>query len=557
MEIMLETDIPTYAGGLGVLAGDLLRSCADMRIPVVGVTLVYSGNQFLQVINPDGTQKFNKTEWQKLDQLTKLSQTIYLDVYDKRVKINVWRYDIVGIDGFVVPVFLLDTDFFANEDFARDITKNLYGGVGDTRILQELILGVGGVRLLRALGFNSIETFHLNEGHTAFASLELLAENNYDLEKTKSQTVFSTHTPVPEGHDKFLYERVYNAMGKYLPWNIKDLATNDVLSMSDLAINCSKKTFAVSKKHQKVASQMFPNSSIDYVTNGVHPRSWISSSMQDLYTTYLPGWLNDPSVFSQATAKIPSDALISAHNIAKKELIDYVNNRLTSISSIEEKLNPPSEQLFDLETLTISMARRPVAYKRPLLLYSDIERFVRIGVGKIQIIQCGKSHPDDEVSKGFVKNIVEISKRLKTVIRIVYLEDYSPKIARLLVGGSDVWLNTPRRPMEASGTSGMKAALNGSINFSILDGWWIEAFEQNPEAGFSIGPLENNVVYEDETRDIDDAESLYKKLEGEVIPLYYDHKLEWYDKMKKSISLGGYFNTFRCIKEYQKKAWDV
>ena len=557
MEIMLETDIPTYAGGLGILAGDLLRTCADMRRPAIGVSLVYSGNQFQQVINPDGSQIFKKTEWQKLDQLNKLDESILLDVYGKKLKVNIWRYDIVGFEGFLVPVFLLDTDFINNEDWGRDITKNLYGGSGATRILQELVLGVGGVRFLRKLGFNDIKTFHLNEGHTAFAVLELLKENNYDLNIVKSKTVFSTHTPVPEGHDRFDYQFAYDNIGSYLPWNIKELATSDNLSMSDLALNCSKKSFAVSKKHFFVASSMFPNNKIDYVTNGVHPRTWISSALQDVYNEYLPGWINDPSKFKQAESKIPNDALEVAHKISKKELIDYVNSRLTSVSNQEEKNNPLPEQLFDLETLTISIARRPVSYKRPLLLYTDIERFARIGVGKIQIIQCGKSHPQDDVSKEFVKKIVEISKRLKTLLRVVYLEDYSPKIARLLVGGSDVWLNTPRRPLEASGTSGMKASLNGVINFSILDGWWIEAFEQNPEAGFSIGPLEYTVAYSGETNDLEDADSLYKKLEEEVIPLYYNLKSKWLEKMKKSITLGGYFNTFRCINEYKSKAWDI
>ncbi|MBP7859750.1 alpha-glucan family phosphorylase [Patescibacteria group bacterium] len=551
---MLETDIPTYAGGLGILAGDLLKSCADKQVKAVGISLVYSGSTFSQVINSDGTQNFKKIEFKKMDQLKKLQNTIILNLMGKRVTVGVWRYDIVGLGGFVVPVYLLDTDLHSNEDWARNITKNLYVGDGMTRIYQELLLGVGGVKMLRNLGYNEISNFHMNEGHAAFAPLELLVEDNYDLEKVKQKCVFTTHTPVPEGHDRFDYDFAYKYLGDFLPWNIKELATNDKLSMTDLAINCSNKAFAVSKKHKYVANKMFPQANIDYITNGVHAPSWIAPQKQVLYSEYLPNWVGDNSVFLKAPDLIPDDAFFAIHNDCKRELLEYVNERLTSVTGESEKTNPPADHLFDINTLTIAMARRPVSYKRPLLLYKDLERFLRIGVGKLQIIQCGKSHPQDEVSKEYVRKIIEISKRLKTVLKIVYLEDYSPKIARLLVAGSDIWLNTPRRPMEASGTSGMKAALNGVINFSVLDGWWIEAFEKNPEAGFSIGvldPLESTSP----SNDNEDSDSLYKRLEQEIIPLYYDHKTEWIKKMKKSITLGAYFNTSRCIDEYLEKAW--
>jgi starch phosphorylase len=554
MEIMLESDIPTYAGGLGILAGDIMRSCADMQVPAAAVSLVYSGNTFNQKINADGSQTFDQTEWKKKDQLVKLQTEIILTIRKQRVFVHVWRYDIVGLSGFIVPVYLLDTDFSSNEEWARDITKNLYSGGEEVRINQEYLLGVGGVRVLRKLGYKNIKNFHLNEGHASFVGLELLKENNYDLNKVKSQTVFTTHTPVPEGHDQFNYDKVYEFIGPDLPLNIKELATTDSLHMTQLGFNTSKYSFGVSKKHAKVSKKMFPDKDIHSITNGVHAPTWVSWQMQDLYNKYLPGWQEDNKLFSGAK-KIPSDALWKTHLECKQELVDFVNKRLTAVSNQEERESPTEYDLFDADTLTISMARRPVAYKRPLLLYSDLERFLRIGVGKVQIIQCGKSHPDDGVSKDFVRQIIQTSKRLRTVLRIVYLENYSPKIARMLVAGSDVWLNTPRRPMEASGTSGMKAAMNGTINFSILDGWWQEAFRTNPESGFSIGPNQENVEYETEEGDTSDANDLYKKLSSEVIPLYYDHHDDWIGKMKKSIKLGAYFNTDRVVEEYRRKAW--
>jgi starch phosphorylase len=416
---------------------------------------------------------------------------------------------------------LLDTDFSKNEEWARDFTKNLYGGGEETRIGQEYLLGVGGVKILRHLGFKDIKNFHLNEGHASFVGLELLKENNYNLENVKAQTVFTTHTPVPEGHDQFNYNKIYEMLGSDVPLNIKELATNDMLHMTHLGFNTSKYSFGVSKKHMSVSQNMFPKQHVNYITNGVHAPTWVSSQMQDVFSDYLPGWEVESSNFNNIN-NVPDDAIWKAHMESKTELIDFVNKRLTAVSNIEERNNPDPKDLFDTNTLTISMARRPVAYKRPLLLYSDLERFLRIGVGRLQIIQCGKSHPDDDVSKGFVKEIIEISKRLRTVLKIVYLENYSPKIARLLVSGSDVWLNTPRRPMEASGTSGMKAAMNGVINFSVLDGWWLEAYEQNPDSGYSIGPKQQGVVYEDESSDEADANDLYQKLENEIIPLYYN-----------------------------------
>lgn len=536
LEIMLETDIPTYAGGLGVLAGDLLRSCADKSVPIIGVSIVYSGDTFTQKLDPLGNQTFIKSDWQKIDQLTKLPNIVEITIAGEAVKVGCWRYDIVGLTGFTVPVYLLDTNLPANPHWARGITDNLYAG-GDTRICQEIVLAFGGLKMLTSLGISNLSTYHLNEGHCAFVPLALMPDHNYQDSEVKKLCVFTSHTPIPEGHDVFSYDQAYRFAGNYLPWHIKNLAGQNELSMTHLALNLSRKAFAVSRRHRETSQKLFPGYEFDYITNGVHHRSWTHNYFQDLFNTYLPGWLENPALLANAPKYLPEEALWQTHLECKHKLINYVNRHLTADKPLDEN------------TLTISLARRPVGYKRPLLLYRDIERFVRIGAGRIQIIQCGKSHPDDDVSQNIVREIVDLSKKFKEVLRIVFLENYSPKIARLLVCGSDVWLNTPIRPLEASGTSGMKAAMNGVANFSILDGWWIEAQENNPESGFSIGPLDPT------NNDATDANDLYIKLETAILPLYYYHRSAWVNRMKQAISLGAYFNTHRAVDEYLAKAW--
>lgn len=547
MEIMLETDIPTYAGGLGVLAGDILRSCADLHIPACGVSLVYYGHTFSQIIEPDGSQRFEHSEWARLDQLTKLPQTFEILIADTPCKVGVWRYDIVGLDGFVVPVYLMDTNMIGNPSWIQKITENLYA-TGDYRFMQELLLGIGGVRMLRSLGVTNVGTYHLNEGHAAMVPLALMAERDWSEAKVRPSCVFTTHTPIPEGHDKFSYDLAWHFARPYLPWHIKALIGQNEFSMTHLALNTCHKSFAVSKKHQEVSSRLFPGFSFDYVTNGVHLHSWIHNFIQDFLNAHLPGWLEDPGVLKNAPS-LPGDPLWQAHQESKAKLINYVNHHLTAVSTREEREHPNPIDLFDPDTLTISLARRPVAYKRPLLLYRDLDRFARIGRGHLQIIQCGKSHSDDDVSKRFVSEIIAASKRARNSIKIVYLENYSPKIARRLVSGSDVWLNTPMRPLEASGTSGMKAAGNGCLNFSVPDGWWIEGYDLNPQSGFNIGHVDSP------NDDAQDADALYTTLETQIMPLYYDRRPEWIDRMKQAITLGAQFNTHRVVKEYLAKAW--
>jgi glycogen phosphorylase len=556
MEVMLETDIPTYSGGLGMLAGDILRSCADLNINAVGVSLVYSGEVFRQHIQADGSQTFIEVEWKKMDHLTKLTDKITLNIHNEEVQIGVWRYDIVGLEGHVVPVFLLDAHFPQNSQWSRQITRNLYADRGDLRIAQEIVLGIGGVKMLRKLGYSTIRTFHLNEGHCAFVPLALLEENEYKDEPVRKLCTFTTHTPIPEGHDTFDYDFAYRYAEKYLPWHIREIASPERLHMTRLAANMSKYTCGVSEKHQKVSQHIFPDLKIHHITNGVHHRTWTSPILQDLYEAHIPGFLQDPGKLKTGINNIPDTELWDAHYLNKRRLIEYVNKHQTAISdSPSESPALHEEDLFHEDTFTIAMARRPVAYKRPLLLYKNLERLLEVGEGRLQIIQCGKSHPHDEMSQGIVKEIVRISRELRGKIRVVYLEDYSPRIARLLVSGSDIWLNTPMQPLEASGTSGMKAALNGVLNFSVPDGWWLEGYRMNPDAGWLIGTEIDGLEasFDDEA----DANSIYDQLESTILPTYYNDRPQWIRRMKQAITLGAYFNTHRCVREYKKLAWDA
>lgn len=554
MEFMLESDIPTYAGGLGVLAGDLLRSCADMGISAVGVTLVYNGNIFSQHIEPDGSQTFKSVDWRKVDQLTKLTERISLTIHNEEVHVGVWRYDIVGLTGFVVPVYLLDTSFEENSQWAQNISQNLYADQGDLRIAQEIVLGIGGVKMLRKLGYGDIRTYHMNEGHCGFVPLALLEEHGYQDAEVRKLCSFTTHTPIPEGHDTFDYAFAHTYGEKYIPWHIKDIASQEIFHMTKLAMNMSKHTNAVSHKHMKVSQHIFPGFTIGAITNGVHHRTWISPYLQDVYEAHIPGVIMDPSKLKKAPEMIPDDVLWHTHQKAKRELMDYANKHITDLRSHEGSFITP-EEFFDENILTIAMARRPVAYKRPLLMYHDIEKLLEIGEGKIQILQCGKSHPHDINSQNIVKEVMNISQKLKGRIRVDYLEDYSPRLSRLLVAGADMWLNTPMQPLEASGTSGMKAAMNGVLNFSVPDGWWIEGYRMEPDAGFVIGAEIPGL--EASFDDAADADSIYTQLRDTIIPMYYSNKPEWIRRMKHAIALGGYFNTHRCIREYKKYAWDA
>ncbi len=542
MEIGLQSDMPTYAGGLGMLAADLMRSCADMRLPVACVTLCWDHGYLRQHLNIDGSQTYEDIDWDPNDFMEKLPQKVTVKVEGREVTIGAWEYKLESSGGSI-PVYFLDTNLPENEPQDREITNQLYGGDGFMRLKQEAVLGIGGVRILRALGHQDIETFHMNEGHAAFLTLELLRERDWKNEDVKKSCAFTTHTPVKAGHDVFDYDMAYKVMGESLPWHIREIAGRDALSMTELALNMSRYTCGVSQVHGEVSKKMFGRDEIDAITNGVHHLTWISDEMGQVLDKRCKGWRKDPKKLTDLTTEdLPDDEVWEAHQAAKKRLIDEVNSR--------------SNVGFDYDQLTIASARRVVPYKRPELIYTNLQRLKEVCQGKVQIIHAGNAHPSDPFSQGVVQRMIQRGQKLKDYVNIVYLENYNPDLAKLLISGADVWLNTPTRLYEASGTSGMKACLNGVMNLSTLDGWWIEGYGMDPESGWRIGPLAKALDYEEHK--VLDAEDIYTQLQYQVVPEYYYHdRVRWLRRMKRAIALLGFFNTHRCIEEYMEKAWNI
>ncbi len=539
MEIGLTAEIPTYAGGLGMLAADLMLSARDLHVDAACMTMCWQHGYMHQVIKSDGPQSYTETNWKAPEHMTLLPQKVSVTLEGREVKIAAWALELKD-EKHKVPVFFLDTNLPENSADDRMITRNLYGGNGEMRLKQEAVLGIGGVRMLRALGYKEIAKFHMNEGHAAFLTLELLREREFKDELVKPSCAFTTHTPVKAGHDVFPYDMAWKILGDNLPWHIKKLAGEDGLSMTHLALHLSEKSFGVARVHGMVSNRMFPGENIDYITNGVYLPRWASPEMQKIFDTYMPGWKLDPTLLTKHCRQIPDDVLLAAHKVQKKKLID-VANKFAPVKLSEN-------------VLTIASARRVVAYKRPELIYTNLERLIEVGHGKLQIIHAGNAHPADPFGQEVIQRMIQRSRELKDKITIVYLPNYNPDLAELLVSGADVWLNTPTRLHEASGTSGMKAAVNGTINLSTLDGWWIEGYEMDPESGWRIGPL-SQALDADDTRTID-AEDLYTELQYQVIPEYeYADHIRWAKRMKRSIGLAGYFNTHRCIQEYMTKAW--
>lgn len=547
MEIGIQNDIPTYSGGLGVLAGDTIRSSADLKLPMVAVTLISKKGYFRQELDEKGRQTEHPASWDPSMYMTLLPTKIVVQIEGRDVTVQAWQYNVKSLTGGIVPVFFLDTDVGENTPEDREITFYLYGGDQAYRLKQEIVLGIGGVRILHELGFE-IKKYHMNEGHSSLLAIELL--NRYkrpiedvwdeklvwDVEKVKDLCVFTTHTPVEAGHDKFPYDLVKKIMGELIPFNVlKELGGYDHLNMTLLALNLSEYINGVAKRHGEVSRAMFPGYEISAITNGVHSYTWTCDSFKRLYDKYLPGWANEPELFVRV-GRIPDEEIWNAHMEAKKVLLDYVREN----TGVE--MNP--------DILTIGFARRATAYKRADLLFSNIERLERIGAGKLQVIYAGKAHPKDEPGKRLIEKIFSFKERLKDKIKMAYLKNYDMEIALKLVSGVDVWLNTPLRPREASGTSGMKAAHNGVLNFSVLDGWWIEGHIEG-FTGWSIGPGPD--VPADPAQD---ADELYNKLEYTIIPLFYNNRHLWIRMMQNAIGKNAYyFNSHRMMRRYVTEAF--
>ena len=540
MEIGLTPDIPTYSGGLGVLAGDILKSASDLGVPMVGITLLYKKGYFAQKVGKDFRQEERPVDWSPEAFLSLLPNKITIAMNKRNVTVGVWSLILTGISGHPLPIFFLDTDLPENTPEDRALTAELYGGDNKYRLCQELILGIGGLRLLRDMGFRNIDTFHLNEGHAGFITLELLREQGYeDIEKIRNKVIFTTHTPVAAGHDFFSYNLIDEVLDSNFVGTLRRIIGGSGLSMTDLALKFSRYVNGVSRKHAQVSRSMFADDSIDWVTNGVHSATWTSPGFAKLYDEYARGWRNDPSRLMQAF-HIPDAEIWKAHQAAKMKLLALV------LEETGRELSP--------DILTIGFARRAATYKRADLVFSDIKRLLEIGAGKIQFIFSGKAHPHDEPGKDILQKICRLAAETGKELPIVFLENYNMGPAKLITSGVDLWLNTPIRPREASGTSGMKCVHNGVMNFSVLDGWWIEGCIED-KTGWGIGPepKENDT---NEDYGGNDANSLYDKLEEKIIPAYYMDRPKWIRMMKTAIAVNAsYFNTHRVVKEYCEKAY--
>jgi starch phosphorylase len=574
MEIALEPGMPTYSGGLGVLAGDTIRAAADLKLPLVAVCLLHRQGYFYQRLDAQGNQMEEPVQWAVNDFLTEMPERAVVAIEGRELQLRAWKYEVQGVSGAVVPVYFLDTDLPENSDWDRRLTDRLYGGDDWYRLCQEVILGLGGVRMLRALGYRDLHRFHLNEGHAAFLTIELLNEEaeksgksaigQPEIEAVRRKCIFTTHTPVPAGHDQFPLELV-EKMADNLKYviDMQDLLAVDIqqhifqyggefarmpelaqrglrLNMTYLALNLSHYVNGVAKKHGEVSRLMFADYPIDAITNGVHAATWTTEPLQALFDRHIPGWREDNASL-RYVLNIPATELWDTHQQAKQELLTYVNQQTNTG--------------MDIDVLTLGFARRTATYKRADLLFSDLERLRRLArqVGPLQIIFAGKAHPADTQGKDVIRRIFQAKEAVKPDIKVVYLANYDTWLARLLTGGVDVWLNTPQPPNEASGTSGMKAALNGVPSLSILDGWWLEGHIEN-FTGWAIGsPVIHGV---EGSECAGDADCLYGKLEKVIAPMYYRDRPAFMRAMYGAIAINGaFFNTQRMVQQYVVKAY--
>ena len=545
MEIAIHPGMPTYSGGLGVLAGDTLRSAADLGVPLVAFTLLHRKGYFQQHLDPAGAQTEEVQSWNPADFCTEESARVTVLVEDRVVTVRAWRYNLAGRFGHVVPIYLLDTDVEGNSGWDRGLTDHLYGGDENYRLQQEIVLGMGGVRMANALGLQ-VNVYHMNEGHAALLTLALLeaqlgggplgAATDADIEQVRRKCVFTTHTPVPAGHDRFSTEQAIRILGGDRTARLQQQGCfrDGLLNMTQLALRFSRYANGVAMQHGKVSRQMFPEFAIDTITNGVHAPTWMSEAMQQLLDEHIPAWRRD-NLYLRNAIDVPEARFLAAHARAKEELLAEVGSRTGLV--------------LDPKVLTLGFARRVATYKRAGLMFTDPERLKQIAAaaGGLQILYAGKAHPQDGPGKALIRRVVEEAVHSSNdLLKIVYLENYAWDLGALLTAGVDVWVNTPKRPYEASGTSGMKAAMNGVPSLSILDGWWIEGCIEGV-TGWAI---------EDGASDEEEARSLYRKLEDAVVPLYRDDREKWARLMRTTLAFNGsYFNTNRMVKQYNRNAY--
>ena len=547
MEIALDTAIPTYSGGLGVLAGDTLRSAADLALPLVGISLLHRKGYFEQHLDAAGNQSESAVQWNPEQVLEPVDATASVQIEGRTVRLRAWKYAVRGVTGHEIPVYLLDTQLPENDERDRRLTDSLYGGDSRYRLCQEIVLGMGGAALLRALDVHE-GLYHLNEGHSALLTLCLLEWqldgrepfelDESDIEEVRRRTVFTTHTPVPAGHDRFPLELVREVLGEPHVALLEAAHCVDAgeLNMTHVALRLARFVNGVAMKHREVSQGMFPNFPVDAITNGVHAMTWTSPAFQRLFDRRIPEWRTD-NLYLRYAVGIPLGEIRAAHAEAKKVMIATIAERTGTV--------------LDPKAFTIGFARRATPYKRADLMFADSTRLAEIAssVGPIQIVFGGKAHPNDAGGKDLIRRIYAASASLAGSVSVVYVENYEMDIAARIVAGVDLWLNNPMKPLEASGTSGMKAALNGVPSLSVLDGWWIEGHVEGV-TGWSIGGLDPEG---DQSRD---AMEIYLKLERVILPLYYGLPFAYAEVMRSAIALNGsFFNTQRMVEQYVRNAY--
>ena len=549
MEIALDPSIPTYSGGLGVLAGDTLRAAADLGFPIVGVTLLYRKGYFRQILNATGIQSERSEQWNPSDKLRKAGPLATITIEGRQVRIAAWCYKVQGVSGHEVPVYLLDTDLAENAEQDRRLTDSLYGGDDVYRLSQEIALGIGGYDVLRQLGYANIGTYHMNEGHSALLTLALLEARlaaragasvaDEDIVAVRKRCVFTTHTPVPAGHDQFSRDLVNRVLGRDRAGLLESAGCyhDGSLNMTYVALRCSHYINGVAMRHGEVSRGMFPGYPISAITNGVHAASWTAPPFRDLFDQHLEPWRRDNRYLRYAIG-MPVDDIRRAHLATKRAMLAALKSR----AGVQ----------LDEKVFTVGFARRAAVYKRPELLFTDIERLKWIArqVGPLQIVYGGKGHPRDQEGKASIQHIFAAAAALKGAIPVVYVENYDLLWGQFLTSGVDLWLNTPEPPEEASGTSGMKAALNGVPSLSVLDGWWIEGCIEGV-TGWAIGadgPSDPKA----------DASSLNAKLDSVILPMFYGRPNDYGKIMRFCIALnGGFFNTQRMLSQYISNAYSA
>lgn len=546
MEIALESDIPTYSGGLGMLAGDTVRSAADLSIPIVAVTLVSRRGYFRQQLTANGEQSETPDSWEPASRVTPLEAHVAVHIEGRPVWVTGWLYVQACAQGSRVPVILIDSDLPQNGADDRALTHQLYGGDARYRLKQELLLGIGGVRLLSALGFE-VRHYHMNEGHSALLTVELLrrfalpardlrsGDSLYDIPRVREMCTFTTHTPVEVGHDRFPYDLIQDVVGPLVdPDVLRSLAGANELNLTRLALNMSQYINGVAERHAETSRRMFPGYAVHAITNGVHAETWVNAAFAALYDQHVPRWRHEPETLVRAECCVPDDAVWQAHRRAKEQLLADIAGRGVTLD--------PERPIF-------GFARRMTAYKRPDLLFADIERLRELARhAPFQLVIAGKAHPHDEPGKALIRVVHERLRSLQAEIPSAYLSNYDMRLAKLLVAGVDVWLNTPQPPLEASGTSGMKAALNGVPSLSVLDGWWVEGCIEGV-TGWAIADGEAHAF-------ADDASALYEKLERAVLPAYYGERRAWIAVMKGAIAkCGSLFTSHRMMRRYAVDAY--